>query len=63
LAVYVGVIKMLAKVFRFLKGSKGATAIEYALIASLIAIVAIAGMRTIGNNIKTKLDNIGNNLS
>ena len=53
---------MLAKLFRFLKNSKGATAIEYALIASLIAVVAIAGMRTVGNKILSQLNNIADNI-
>jgi Flp pilus assembly pilin Flp len=48
---------------RFLKGSKGATVIEYALIASLIAVVVVAGMKTIGNKINGQLHNISNNLS
>ena len=50
---------MLKKIQRLLKKSaKGATAIEYALIASLIAVVAIAGMRLIGNKISNQLTNI-----
>lgn len=49
---------MLTKLSRFLKNSKGATAIEYALIASLIAVVAIAGMRAIGNKISAQLNTI-----
>ena len=50
---------MLEKIQRLLKKSaKGATAIEYALIASLIAVVAIAGMRLIGNKISNQLTNI-----
>ncbi len=53
---------MISKVSRFLKNSKGATAIEYALIASLIAVVAIAGMRVIGTKILGQLNNIANNL-
>ena len=44
---------------RSLKTTKGATAIEYALVASLIAVVAISGMRLIGNEISKKLNNIG----
>ncbi|MDR3186966.1 MAG: Flp family type IVb pilin [Holosporaceae bacterium] len=44
------------------KRKRGATAIEYALIASLIAVVAIAGMKTIGNKISGQLNNIANNL-
>jgi len=53
---------MLVKISKFLRNSKGATAIEYALIASLIAVVAIAGMKTIGNKILDQLNNIANNL-
>ena len=53
---------MLRKLSKFLKSSKGATAIEYALIASLIAVVAISGMRLIGNEISKKLNAIGDNI-
>ena len=53
---------MLTKLARFLKSSKGATAIEYALIASLIAVVAITGMKNIGGKIANQLQNIANNL-
>ncbi len=53
---------MLVKLSRFLRGSKGATAIEYALIASLIAVVAITGMKAIGNKILHQLNNIATNL-
>lgn len=53
---------MLTKLARFLRSSKGATAIEYALIASLIAVVAISGMKLIGNKILSQLNNISNNL-
>ncbi len=53
---------MLKKLSKFLKSSKGATAIEYALIASLIAVVAISGMKLIGSEISNKLNIIGNNI-
>ncbi|MDR0677732.1 MAG: Flp family type IVb pilin [Holosporaceae bacterium] len=54
---------MLYRLSRLLKkGTKGATAIEYALIASLIAVVAIAGMKLIGNKILNQLNNIADNL-
>lgn len=53
---------MLGKLFKFLRNSKGATAIEYALIASLIAVVAIAGMKQIGAKISNQLNNIADNL-
>lgn len=53
--MFVGENMMLIKL---LKDSKGATAIEYALIASLIAVVAISGMRAIGNKVGSQLNNI-----
>ena len=53
---------MMLRISKFLKNSKGATAIEYALIASLIAVVAITGMKAIGNKILNQLTNIANNL-
>ena len=60
--MFVGENMMLTKLSKFLKNSKGATAIEYALIASLIAVVAITGMKAIGNKILNQLTNIANNL-
>ena len=36
---------------RFLNDEEGVTAIEYALIASLIAVVIIAAVRTTGNRV------------
>lgn len=38
---------------------KGATVIEYALIAALVAVVAIAGFRLVGNNVGSKMNAIG----
>ena len=37
----------------FLKGDNGVTAIEYALIASLIAIAIIGAVTTLGQNLNT----------
>jgi pilus assembly protein Flp/PilA len=53
---------MLNSLSKLLKCSVGATAIEYALIASLIAVVAIAGMRSIGNKVQSQLNNIASSL-
>jgi pilus assembly protein Flp/PilA len=44
---------------KFLKNNKGATAIEYGLIAALIAVAAISAMSALG----TKLSNTFNNVS
>lgn len=55
---------MLGKFTSFLKkDSKGTTAIEYALIASLIAVVAITGMKLIGNKISEKFNQISEIIS
>lgn len=40
----------------------GAAAIEYALIASLIAVVAITGMQKIGNAMKDKFSDVATTL-
>ncbi len=46
-------------VTRFLKNESGATAIEYGLIAALIAVVVIAAMTTLGGQIQTAFGDIG----
>ena len=47
------------KLLRKLMGDgRGATAIEYALIASLIAIAAIAAFRTLGTNIDNTFNEV-----
>lgn len=51
------------KFFRnMLKDSKGATAIEYGLIAALIAVAAITAMGTVGNKLTNTFDNVSNKL-
>jgi pilus assembly protein Flp/PilA len=44
---------------RFLKDESGATAIEYGLIAALIAVAIITGATTLGSNLNEKFDSIG----
>jgi pilus assembly protein Flp/PilA len=46
-------------VTRFLKNESGATAIEYGLIAALIAAVLITALTAIGTNLNTKFTSIG----
>ena len=50
------------KIRTFLKNSKGATAIEYGLIAALIAVAAIAAMQGLGNSLKTTFGNVATNM-
>ncbi len=45
------------------KDEKGATAIEYGLIAALIAIAAITAMTTVGNQLKTTFTKVGSGLT
>ena len=52
-------MKMITKMF---KNEDGATAIEYGLIAALIAVAAIAGMTTLGGRIGTSFNNVAGNL-
>ncbi len=47
---------------RFLKDESGATAIEYGLIAALIAVVIIAGAGLLGQNLDTIFSTIANTL-
>lgn len=42
--------------------SKAATAIEYALVASLISIAAIGAMIGLGGKIDTMLNNVSNHI-
>ncbi len=53
---------MLSIFRRLMKNEQGATAIEYTLIASLIAVAAIAAMNTVGGRITNKLTEVGNSL-
>lgn len=39
---------------------KGASAIEYALVATLISIAAIGAFNNLGNKINTMYNNVGN---
>jgi len=53
----------MSKLFaRFRKDESGATAIEYGLIAALIALAIITGASTIGNELKDTFGNIGTEL-
>jgi pilus assembly protein Flp/PilA len=54
----------MSKIFaRFVKDESGATAIEYGLIAGLIAVVIISAISTVGTNLKAKFNAVANNLT
>ncbi|RWC32255.1 MAG: Flp family type IVb pilin [Mesorhizobium sp.] len=48
---------------RFVKDESGATAIEYGLIAALIALAIITGAGALGNALNDKFLKIGNTLA
>jgi pilus assembly protein Flp/PilA len=54
--------KTMSKFLKLIRNSEGATAIEYGLIAALIAVAAIGAMQGIGNKLNTTFNNVGNNL-
>ena len=47
---------------RFVKDESGATAIEYGLIAALIALASMVGAGAVGNSIGTKFNDISSAL-
>ena len=47
---------------RFVRDESGATAIEYGLIAALIAVVVITALTNVGTNLSTKFASIATSL-
>jgi pilus assembly protein Flp/PilA len=47
---------------KLIKSSKGATAIEYGLIAALIAVAAIAAMQGVGTSLQTTFNNVSSQM-
>jgi pilus assembly protein Flp/PilA len=48
---------------RFIRDEEGVTAIEYALIAALIAVVIIVAVRTVGQDVNNTFQKVANELS
>lgn len=47
---------------RFVRDESGATAIEYGLIAALIAVVVITGVTSVGTTLSTTFKNLATSL-
>jgi len=47
---------------RFIRDESGATAIEYGLIAALIAVVIITGVTAVGSNLSTTFNSLSSSL-
>jgi pilus assembly protein Flp/PilA len=54
---------MLSLLRRVLKNERGATAIEYTLIASLIAVAAITAMGSVGTKVNGVLSNVASSMN
>lgn len=50
-------------VSHFLKDESGATAIEYGLIAALIAVTLITGLSALGNSLNTQFNALSSKLN
>ncbi|MEV5033797.1 Flp family type IVb pilin [Sphingobium sp. LMC3-1-1.1] len=48
---------------KMLKNEKGATAIEYGLIAALIAVAAIGAMTSLGGKLTNTFNKVSNNMN
>lgn len=53
----------MAKFMKLVMSEKGATAIEYALIASLISVAAIGAFASVGNKLGTTFNDVSSKLS
>jgi pilus assembly protein Flp/PilA len=47
---------------KLIKSNKGATAIEYGLIAALIAVAAIAAMQGVGSSLNSTFTNVSSSM-
>ncbi|MEO8300578.1 MAG: Flp family type IVb pilin [Rhizomicrobium sp.] len=47
---------------RFIRDESGATAIEYGLIAALIAVVIITGVTAVGTNLSATFESLSTSL-
>ena len=50
-------------VIKFLKNKSGATAIEYGLIAALIAVAVIGGVTSLGQNANATFNNVASEMA
>ena len=51
------------KLMKLFKNESGATAIEYGLIAALIAVVIITAVGTVGTNLTATFEEIGGSIN
>lgn len=54
---------MLRAIMNFVRDEEGASAVEYGLLAALIAAVIVGAVSTLGSNLCTTFTNIASNIS
>ena len=52
----------MSKFLKLIKNEKGATAIEYGLIAALISVAAIGALTSVGTNLNTTFSSVATEL-
>jgi pilus assembly protein Flp/PilA len=52
--------QLMARTLKFLSSEDGPTAVEYAVMLSLVIVVCVAAIRSFGTNTQTMFINIGN---
>lgn len=53
----------MVRLIKLFRCPRGGTAIEYALVASLIAIAAVGAMSNLGDEVDTIFNNVANHLN
>ena len=53
----------MAKFLKLIKNEEGATAIEYGLIAALIAVACIGALTSVGTELQSTFNTVAGNLS
>jgi len=53
---------MFVRIAKFRHDDKGATAVEYGLMAALIAVVIIAGVTLLGNNLNALFNTVATSI-
>ncbi len=53
----------MSTITKLLRNQRGAGSIEYALVASLIAVAAMAGYQNLGDGVESAFNNVDQNLA
>jgi pilus assembly protein Flp/PilA len=56
-------MQIIQSIQKFIRDDQGVTAIEYGLIAALIAVVIIGAVGVVGDNLNTVFETVGDKLA